>query len=149
MRFTCALTGHRDLPSDMDKNAVYDGLETLVKEGCDSFLCGMAEGFDLLALECLVDLKKKYKLYIEACIPYQGHERRFASDQKRKFNELLEWCDVKTVLFEGYRDGCYLARNRYMVDCADMLFAYCKREKGGSAYTVKYAEKKGKRVVFL
>ena len=42
MKKTCAITGHRELPVDFDKNALYDELENLVREGCDEFLCGMA-----------------------------------------------------------------------------------------------------------
>ncbi len=146
---TCALTGHRDLPSDFDKNALYDLFEDLLKRGCDCFLCGMAQGFDLAALGVLVDLKRKYRFTAEACIPYEGHERGFAPAEKRKLRELLPWCDRKTVLFGSYQKGCFLARDRYMVDCADAVVAYCRRETGGTAYTVRYAEKKGKEVIRL
>ena len=36
-----------------------------------------------------------------------------------------------------------------MVDRADILFAYCVKEKGGAAYTVRYAEEKGVPVRFF
>lgn len=145
----CALTGHRALPAEFDPNSLYDRLEELIEGGCETFLCGMAQGFDLVALRCLADLKQKHSLYIEACIPYEGFERRFSAEEKRNFTELLTWCDRKTVLFEHYREGCFLSRDRYMVDCADVVLAYCKRETGGTAYTVTYARKKNKPVLFL
>lgn len=148
MRKTCALTGHRDLPESFDKNMLYDKLEELVESGCDSFLCGMARGFDLEALECLVRLKQKYRLYLEACIPFEGQEKGFPQKEKERYRALIQWCDRKTVLFEQYRNGCFLARDRYMVDCCDVLFAYCVRGEGGTAYTVKYARSKGTEVVF-
>ena len=109
----------------------------------------MAEGFDLLALECLIDLKKKYNIYIEACVPFEGQENRFSPEKKRKYREEIVWCDKKTVLFPEYRNGCYLIRNRYMVDCCDFLFAYCVRDLGGTAYTVKYAEGKNIPVILF
>lgn len=145
----CALTGHRELPHGFDKNAVYDRLEELIKGGCDTFFCGMAEGFDLLALDCLKDLKKKYRIYIEACIPYAGQELRFPAEEKKKYRALLDWCDKKTVLFPSYRNGCFLIRNRYMVDCADALLAYCVKKQGGSAYTVNYAREKGLPIIYI
>ena len=147
--WSCALSGHRKLPSTFNENALYDKLEELILDGCNTFYCGMAQGFDLSALKCLVDLKKKYKFYIEACIPYAGHESRFPYAEKQRFYELLEWCDRKTVLFPGYRDGCFLARNRYMVDNSDAVLVYCRQETGGTAYTANYAINKGKATIFL
>lgn len=139
----CALTGHRVIPPSFDVNLLYDALEDLVEEGFDCFLCGMAKGFDLLALQCLVDLKRKFKFTVEACIPYAGQENAFSAEEKKRYRELLSWCDEKTVLFEEYRNGCFLIRNRYMVDCADELLAYCVKQTGGTAFTVHCAEKKG------
>lgn len=145
----CALTGHRDLPPDFDRNALYDKLEELAAGGCNSFLCGMAEGFDLLALDCLADLKQRYPLYLEACVPYRGFARRRSPKAIEEYNRLLSWCDRETVLFPSYRKGCYLLRDRYMVDCADVVLAYCKKETGGTAYTVNYARGKGLSVLFV
>lgn len=145
----CALTGHRDIPQTFDGNALYDALERLIKEGYDCFLCGMAQGFDLLALGCLADLKRRYKITVEACIPYAGQENGFTAEEKTRYRALLAWCDVKTVLFDEYRNGCFLARDRYMVDCADALLAYCVKQTGGTVYTVRYAEKKGISVRFI
>ncbi|MCI9504756.1 MAG: DUF1273 domain-containing protein [Clostridia bacterium] len=149
MSRACAMTGHRKLPHEFDKNAVYDRLEDLIKSGCDTFFCGMAEGFDLLALECLTDLKQKYRIYIEACIPYAGQESKFCAEERKKYRELLNWCDKRTVLFPAYRNGCFLIRNKYMVDCCDVLLAYCTKSSGGSAFTVNYARDKGKEIVFI
>lgn len=145
----CAITGHRELPVRYNVNAVYDALEELIRGGCTHFRCGMARGFDLAALGCLVDLRKKYPFTIEACIPYAGHDRGFSPEERARFRSLLAWCDKETVLFSAYTRGCFLARDRYMVDGADVLFAYCVRESGGAAYTVKYAEKKGVPVIFV
>ncbi len=135
----CALSGHRELENNFDQNALFYCLEDLVKEGYTYFCCGMALGFDLLALECLVELKKRYHVRIEACIPFKGQKEKFSLSERRKYEELLEKCDVKTELCEHYYNGCMLARNRYMVDKCDILFAYCKKNTGGTYYTVNYA----------
>ncbi|MDE6273741.1 MAG: DUF1273 domain-containing protein [Clostridiales bacterium] len=140
---TCALTGHRDLPEDFQLNLLYDTLEELIREGYDTFLCGMARGFDLLALDCLIALKQKYRITLEACIPYRGHENSFFGEEKRRYLNLLERCDKRHYIYNGYANGCFLARDRMMVDRADLLFAYCMRATGGTAYTVRYAKKKG------
>ena len=143
MKKTCALTGHRELPADFNKNALYEALENLILEGCDTFLCGMAEGFDLLALECLSSLRQKYRIFTEACIPYQGREQRFSSARYRAlYFKLLPACDKQTILSDKYFNGVFLTRDRYMVDHCDVVFAYCNKECGGTYYTVSYAKSK-------
>ena len=145
----CALTGHRALPAQFDRRALFDEFEALLKEGYTDFFCGMAEGFDLLSLQFLVELKARYPIYIEACVPFRGQENSFSRENRTLYRDLIEKCDKVTVLFEKYRNGCFLARNRYMVDCCDLLFAYCTKETGGTAYTVRYAEKAEKPVRFF
>ena len=149
MKKTCAITGHRELPRDFDKNALYDELDNLVREGCDEFLCGMAEGFDLTALDCLRSLREKYPLILHACIPFAQQDKYFSHDNKKLYAKLLAACNVKTVLSESYFDGCFLARNRFMVDRCDVLFAYCTQKTGGTRYTVNYARKAGIPVLFF
>lgn len=143
----CALTGHRVLPKDFDENRLSEELELLITAGYTYFYCGMAEGFDLRALKVLLSLKERYPVEIEACVPYRGQERNFPSETKTLYKTLLEKCDKKTVFFEKYTDGCFLVRNRYMVDNADCVYAYCLRDTGGTAYTVRYAESKRKNVI--
>lgn len=145
---TCALTGHRVLQNSFNESKLKEELEKLIKEGYDFFYCGMAEGFDLIALKALLFFKKNYPIKIEACIPYKGQEKRFSSEMKDLYLTLLPECDETTVFFESYTDGCYLLRNRYMVDCAECVFAYCKKDTGGTAYTIRYAKKKKKKIVY-
>lgn len=139
----CALTGHRELMQGFCVNRLYDTLEEKILKGYTFFRCGMARGFDLKALECLVDLRQKHVFTVEACIPYAGHVRSFPPAERERYKMLLSWCEERTVLFASYVNGCFLARDRYMVDGADLLLAYCIRQQGGAAYTVQYAKKKG------
>ena len=144
----CALTGHRKLPDYFDRKLLFDELEALVKSGYTTFFCGMAMGFDLLALQFLVELKERYPLYLEACVPFKGQENSFSGADRLLYRELITKCDFVTVLFDEYKNGCFLVRDRYMVDCADTLFAYCTKTSGGSAYTVRYAKQTGREVIF-
>ena len=145
---SCALTGHRELPPTFDRQRLFEELESLVRSGIDTFFCGMAEGFDLLSLQLLMELKERYPLYLEACVPFRGQEKSFSRENKLLYHELLKRCDQVTVLFEHYQNGCFLVRDRYMVDCSDMLFAYCTKKKGGSFYTVNYALSLKRKVIF-
>lgn len=49
-----------------------------------------------------------------------------------------------------YYDGCMLDRNRRLVDAADLLLAvYNGERRGGTAATVRYARKLGRRVIII
>ena len=145
---SCALTGHRNLPAHFNRRILFDELEQLIKNGYTTFFCGMAEGFDLVALSLLVELKENYPLYIEACVPFKGQEKNFSAEYRTMYRELIKSCDRVTVLFDGYKNGCFLVRDRYMVDCSDLVFAYCTKSSGGTAYTVNYAKDTSKEVIF-
>lgn len=147
MNFSCALTGHRVLPANFDEKKLSEELESLIKEGYTYFYCGMAEGFDLIALKALIDLKKHYSIKIEACVPHRGQENHFSAEMKTLYRSLFSQCDETSVFFEKYTEGCFLICNRYMVDKSDCIYAYCTRNTGGTAYTVRYAESKGKKIV--
>lgn len=145
---SCALTGHRELPDGLDRKLLFEELENLIREGYEYFFCGMAEGFDLLALGFLIELKENYPISVEACVPFLGQENSFSKENRSLYQDLISRCDKVTVLFPNYKKGCYLIRDRYMADCADLIFAYCTKRTGGTAYTVRYAKQTGKKVKF-
>lgn len=142
----CALSGHRDLPENFDRELLLYDLDELLTEGYDYFLCGMARGFDLTALSCLIELKARYRVRVKACIPFRDQCLRFPRADRVLYEKLLAQCDDMTVLADHYSAGCMPARNRYMVDRCDLVFAYCTKKQGGTAYTVQYAKSKGVEV---
>ena len=73
----------------------------------------------------------------------------FSAAQRARYDALLSACDERVVLHERYENGCMFERNRYMVDRCDVLLAYLESGRGGTLYTVNYARKKGKRVLFV
>lgn len=146
----CAFTGHRELEEDFSKKELLNKVESLIKKGVTVFYCGMAKGFDLVAGETVLKLKKKYKeIKLIACVPYYGQERGFEEKDKKRYAILLKKCDEQVLLSESYYKGCLLARNRYMVERSAYLIAYLKKDTGGTAYTVNYALKKGLEIAYM
>ena len=45
------------------------------------------------------------------------------------------------------KKGAFIDRNRHMVDCSGYLICFLREDRGGTAYTVRYAEKAGLEVV--
>ncbi len=148
--FSCAFTGHRELFQDFSKTKLKKEIEKLIEKGVLLFYVGMARGFDLVAAEEVIKLKKKYPIQIIACIPYYGQEKNYSEADKKRYCKILKNCDGQVLTTESYYKGCELVRNKYMADNADYLIAYLKKDTGGTAYTVKYfKKKKGENIIFL
>lgn len=145
----CACTGHRVLGKNFSAEALERAMRALIGKGADTFLCGMAMGFDALCCETALRLKREYPLKVVACVPCGDQSSRYPAREKNRYEKLLAACDERVVLHETYVEGCMFERNRYMVDRCDILLAYLESERGGTYYTVNYAKKRGKTVIFL
>ena len=66
---TCAFTGHRILKEDFDGELLRSVIKQIVEMGYDTFLCGMAIGFDAKCFKILEEIRKERKIKIIACIP--------------------------------------------------------------------------------
>ncbi len=135
----CTFTGHRELGEDFSARKLKRAIKKRMEEGVTVFLSGMAIGFDLIAAELVLELKKRFKeVKLIACVPCYGQERKYPAADKERYVELLQKADEVVTLSDHYFNGCMHARDRYMVDQADYLITYCKKDTGGTAYTVKY-----------
>ena len=148
----CAFTGHRNLGDDFPTDKLRQAIVEVVKRGITTFYCGMACGFDMLAAECVLECKKIYpQVKLVACIPCADQDLYYSQADKKRYAELCKKSDEIVTLSEHYTRGCMYKRDRYLADCVDMMIAFCVKEKGGTAYTVKYFKKSKKNgeIIFI
>ena len=108
-----------------------------VSDGYTHFICGFAAGADLMFAEIVAELKIGYSLILEVAIPYPGR----MNTRDETFQCLIPCCDVVNIHSNYYFGGCYMKRNRYMVDHSSRVIAvYDGRTTGGTATTLQYAE---------
>ena len=138
-----ALSGHRELSKDFSKTKLKTELINAIENGYKTFYNGLAQGFDLIAMQILVDLKKEYNINIVCCIPHKDQAKNFSIFDKKLYNNLIEFADKKVIISQEYFKGCMFERNRYMVDNSTYLITYLNKNKGGTFYTYKYALKNG------
>ena len=136
---TCAFTGHRFLGKDFSEKKLKKEIERVISMGVTDFYNGMAMGFDLLAAEIVLSLKKKYpQIRLICCVPFYGQEKYYSDEDKKRYVTVLKKADISLQLSDQYTKDCMHKRNRYMADWADILIAYCNKPTGGTAYTVEY-----------
>ena len=146
---TCCFTGHRVIKKDFDDYRLKEVIDNLIKKGYETFLVGMAIGFDTECFKILLDLKKEYKINLVACIPCESQALNFTKEQKNEYDYLLSCADQKVLISKEYVKGCMLKRNKFMVDNCSGLIAYYKKETGGTASTVRYAIKTNVPIIYI
>lgn len=132
------------------KERMRSAVVELIGEGYTHFITGMALGSDTWFAECVIDLMDVYPgIELEAAIPYAGQRDSLAAADRFRYDAILAKCEKVTVLGTEYTKYCMNKRNRYMVDNSDVVLVVLYSETGGTANTVAYARKKGKRIIDL
>ena len=144
---TCCLTGHRELPwgTFTLKQRLIRAVTGRVEAGICYFGVGGAVGFDMLAAEVLMELRDTRFPQIRVIVvePFEGYTSHWTEDQCARRQELLPRYDKRVCLSSMDSRAAYLARDRYLVDHSAHCICYCNQATGGTAYTVRYALRKG------
>lgn len=158
----CAFTGHRPkkFPWGYDetdtrclvlKKTLAKQIAKLVNAGYTDFFSGMAEGTDTWAALAVLALKKENPaLKLHCVLPCEGQADGWSASARELYRSILEQTDEVVYVNREYSKGCMLERNRHLVDHAACLLAvYNGERRGGTAMTVKYARKLGRKVSIL
>ncbi len=146
---TCCFTGHRAMPTCLHtiKKNLEKSICRLIDEGFVSFCSGGALGFDMLAAEAVLRLRKKHpQIKLIMMLPCNGQDRFWTKKQKAAYASVLAAADKVIYTGEFYQKGCMQKRNRCLVDASSYVLAYLEKDSGGTKYTVDYAEKLGIQV---
>ena len=146
----CCFTGHRHI-DDMAATtaALRRTIRSLAGQGYTVYRAGGAMGFDMLAALCVLELRLELGLRLELYLPCRDQADRWNNHQKSFYHHVLEEADSVTYVSQVYTPYCMFARNRRLVDGSHVCVAYCTSEDGGTAYTCRYAEKKGVEIISL
>lgn len=159
---SCAFTGHRPkkFPWGYDESAdgcvqlkevLSEKIAELAAAGITDFLSGMAEGTDTWAALAVLALRKKNPaLRLHCILPCKGQADRWTASARELYYQILDRADNVIYVSEDYHKDCMLERNRYLVDHAAKLLAVYNGEwRGGTAMTVRYAKKLGRRFLTM
>lgn len=78
---------------------------------------------------------------------YKTNGTEYMKMQIVRYNNIIAHADKITLVNDHYFSYCMLARNKYMVDCSDIVLAVWNGgKKGGTWQTIKYANSKNKKI---
>ena len=159
---TCAFTGHR--PSKFPwryneadsrcialKSALAEQIRLLVEAGVTQFLSGMAEAADTWsALSVLALREKNPALKLHCVLPCREQADKWTASSRELYRSILEQADSIVYVSRSYHKNCMLDRNRFLVEHASTLLAvYNGERRGGTAATLRYAQKMGREIVVI
>ena len=145
---TCCLSGHRNL-TDVDVGSlrmhIEEAVSVLIDSGYRYFGVGGARGFDMEATDVLLHLRDtKYpEIRIILVLTCENHKSNWEQFDIARNRLLMSKANKVKVLNKEWHKGCELERDRLLVDQSSFLLCWCTQEKGGTAYTKRYAEKCG------
>lgn len=159
---TCAFTGHRPVRFSFGydeedekcirlKLTLAAQISRLIESGVSTFYTGMALGTDQWCAEIVLDMKREYpNVRLIAVLPCETQASKWSPEQRERYFNTLADCDDVITLNTRYTPDCMLERNRYVVDHAAYLLAvYDGGNKGGTAYTVRYAREKKREIIVI
>ena len=147
---TCAFTGHRAVGNALDISLLTECVKGFIEKGYDTFLCGMAIGFDLIAAQTVLSLKEQFdNVKLIACVPCPGQERFFPDGEKEKYSDILSKCDQVITVSAHYYKGCMHTRDRFIGANSSVLIAYERPATGGTHYTPTYARSLNKKILII
>ena len=150
---TVCFTGHRHIAYEAAvrlPSVLEEVLIGLVERGATTFRAGGAIGFDTVAALKVLEMKERYPhIQLELILPCRNQTEYWEETAVRTYQYILNRADSHRFLFDTYFDGCMLERDRKLVEGSDVCVAFCKRSRGGTAYTFTHALRAGLEVINL
>ena len=123
-------------------------IRSFIERGAVWFLAGGALGFDTMAAQAVLRLKREYPhVKLGLVLPCKNQSSRWSFAQRAVYDDILMSADKVVYTDEFYTSGCMQKRNRALVDYSNACICYLLKNEGGTAYTVRYARQKGKMVI--
>lgn len=158
----CAFTGHRPTKfpwkyDEKDKRCIElkavltEQIEKLAVAGVTDFYSGMALGVDTWASTAVLALKKENPtLKLHCVLPCEGQADRWSASAQELYFSILGQAYEVVYVSREYSKNCMLERNRYLVNhVACLLAVYNREQRGGTAMTVRYAQKLGRDIIII
>ena len=120
----------------------------LIEKGYCYFGAGGALGFDTVAAQTVLHLKEKYThIKLILVLPCVTQANSWSEEDREIYEDIKEKADKIVYTSKEYSRGCMHKRNRHLVDNSSVCICYLTENKGGTFYTVNYANTKQLKIV--
>lgn len=136
--------GHSDFYADINENLIVEIVEKISRGQEVDFYLGGYGKFDDFAYRCAVSYKRKHpnktKVIFVTPYIYDGYGK--LEENKDKYDEII-YPELEKVP----RKFAIAKRNEWIIEKAQIIFAYVIRNYGGASKSLAYAKKRGKTII--
>ena len=148
---TACFTGHRIIPAgqyNAINKCLTETIINLIDKGYCFFGCGGALGFDTMAAEKVLMLKRQYPhICLILVLPCLYQTRGWNEHDRNVYEYIKTHADKVVYTSQKYSKGCMHKRNRHLINNSSVCICYLTKPAGGTAYTVNYARQQGVNVI--
>lgn len=151
---TCFFTGHRNLPKNKIEKIKQQLKQIIIdkyNEGINCFMSGGAMGFDTLAAQIVLELKKQESysdIKLILYVPCYHYDKKWDYTDRCVLQKLKYAADKFIIVSKcDYTPECNRIRNQRMVDDSICGIAYKLKNLSGTAQTIRIAQKQNKSVI--
>lgn len=122
-------------------------IRTLYAEGYDTFLSGMADGFDICGAQAVMELQSELPGLRLIAVP--AYLKNITNDTfyHRMYAEVMASAALIYPVSPHYSRDCFDKRNEVLVSNCSTIVCYYDGLKGGTANTITKARRRDLRVV--
>ena len=141
---TCCFTGHRILAGDFNEDVLARGIEYLIGQGVDTFICGGAIGFDTVCALAVLEAKKNHpEISLHIYAPCNNQSEKWSKSDIILYKKILKTADFVDMPSVPYFNDCMKIRNYKMVDASAYCICYMNTPRSGTGQTYSYAKRQG------
>ena len=158
----CAFTGHRPVKfpwkyNEQDerclrlKAILTQQIEKLIDAGITDFFTGMALGADTWASVAVLALcEHNPAVKLHCVLPCEKQEGTWPISAQIRYRYILSKANSVEYVSHTYHQKCMLDRDRRLVASAAFLLAVYNGERhGGTAATIRYAQKADREIIMI
>lgn len=150
----CCFSGHRPEKAKMEEQNIKFRLRTeidkAIKDGYTTFISGMARGVDIWAAELVLEKKRLNRDIKLICAqPYEFFSKDQGWQWNVRYSKIVALADEIVTISYKSNKGCYMLRNKWMVDHSSRLIAVFNGKPSGTKNTIDYANKKKLKISVL
>ncbi len=143
--YTVTFLGHRHLEEPLKLEPVLESLirKLLAQQQFVDFLVGRNGEFDQLTTSVIHRLRREYRSDNSSLclvLPYETAEYR---NNREAFDDYYDVVEISNRAGVSHPKAAIGARNREMVDRADLVVCHIRRNSGGAYQAVRYAQTRG------
>ena len=136
---SCFMIGHREANEAIYPALLEAVLRCIEEDAAEEFIVGHYGGFDRLAKRAVLEVKRRYPVWLTLLLPYYPAPKA-----------LTAGFDGTVYPFEGYVPPrmAIVRADRAMIDACACVIVYA-RHPGNARDCLQYAQKHGKKIICI